>query len=150
MASTLINGQLLRKDYSRIPKVVSIPNLIEVQKKSFSNFLQMDVKPEDRRDVGLQAMFKSVFPINDFSSIASLEFVKFMLLEPKYTRDVGLQAMFKSVFPINDFSSIASLEFVKFMLLEPKYTVEECHQKGMTYSAPIKLQVRAGEVNRLG
>jgi DNA-directed RNA polymerase subunit beta len=104
MASS-INGQFLRKDYSGIPKVVSIPNLIEVQRRSFRHFLQMDVKPEERRDVGLQAMFKSVFPINDFSSTASLE-------------------------------------FVKYMLLEPKYTVEECHQKGMTYSAPIKLQVR--------
>jgi DNA-directed RNA polymerase subunit beta len=105
MASSLINGQFLRKDYSRIPTVVGIPNLIEVQKRSFTNFLQMDVKPEDRRDSGLQAMFKSVYPIQDFGSTATLE-------------------------------------FVKYTLLEPKYSVEECHQKGMTYSAPIKLQVR--------
>jgi DNA-directed RNA polymerase subunit beta len=105
MASSLINGQFLRKDYSRIPKVVSIPNLIEVQKKSFSNFLQMDVKPEDRRDLGLQAMFKSVFPIQDFGSTATLE-------------------------------------FVKYTLLEPKYTVEECHQKGMTYSARTRTRTQ--------
>ncbi len=82
-----MNGQLLRKDYSRIGKVVSMPNLIEVQKKSFVQFLQLEEKPEERADVGLQAVFKSAFPIKDFSSTASLEFVKYSLLEPKYTVD---------------------------------------------------------------
>ncbi len=77
----------MRKDYSRIGKVVSMPNLIEVQKKSFVHFLQLDSKPEDRADLGLQAVFKSAFPIKDFSNTASLEFVKYQLLEPKYTVD---------------------------------------------------------------
>jgi len=80
-----IIGQVLRKDYSRIGKVVSMPNLIEVQKKSFVQFLQLENKPEDRADLGLQAVFKSAFPIKDFSNTASLEFVKYQLLEPKYT-----------------------------------------------------------------
>ena len=105
MASTLINGEVLRKDYSRIPKVVGIPNLIEVQKDSFSAFLQKYVDPDKRENVGLESMFRGLFPIHDFSGTASLE-------------------------------------YVKYTLLEPKYTVGECHQKGMTYSAPIKLQVR--------
>ncbi|MBI5467532.1 MAG: DNA-directed RNA polymerase subunit beta [Deltaproteobacteria bacterium] len=86
-SSHQINGQVLRKDYSRIGKVVSMPNLIEVQKKSFVHFLQLDSKPEDRADLGLQAVFKSAFPIKDFSNTASLEFVKYQLLEPKYTVD---------------------------------------------------------------
>ncbi|MBI5644273.1 MAG: DNA-directed RNA polymerase subunit beta [Deltaproteobacteria bacterium] len=86
-SSHLMNGQVLRKDYSRIGKVVSMPNLIEVQKKSFVQFLQLDLKPEDRKDTGLQAVFKSAFPIKDFSGNASLEFVKYTLLEPKYTVD---------------------------------------------------------------
>src|SRR5574337_181742 len=86
-SSHLTNGQVLRKDYSRIGKVVSMPNLIEVQKKSFVQFLQLDLKPEERKDVGLQAVFKSAFPIKDFSGNASLEFVKYSLLEPKYTVD---------------------------------------------------------------
>ncbi len=65
-----------------------MPNLIEVQKKSFVQFLQLEVqKPEDRADAGLQAVFKSAFPIKDFSGNASLEFVKYSLLEPKYTVD---------------------------------------------------------------
>ncbi|MBI2413404.1 MAG: DNA-directed RNA polymerase subunit beta [Deltaproteobacteria bacterium] len=86
-SSHLINGQVLRKDYSRIGKVVSMPNLIEVQKKSFVQFLQLDHKAEERKDTGLQAVFKSAFPIKDFSGNASLEFVKYALLEPKYTTD---------------------------------------------------------------
>ncbi|MBI1911273.1 MAG: DNA-directed RNA polymerase subunit beta [Deltaproteobacteria bacterium] len=86
-SSHLMNGQVLRKDYSRIGKVVNMPNLIEVQKKSFVQFLQLDLKPEERQDVGLQAVFKSAFPIKDFSNTASLEYVKYALLEPKYTED---------------------------------------------------------------
>ena len=57
----LINGHLLRKDYSRIGKVVNIPDLIEVQKKSFKEFLQLDVKPEDRKNSGLTPFLKASF-----------------------------------------------------------------------------------------
>ncbi|MBI5559972.1 MAG: DNA-directed RNA polymerase subunit beta [Deltaproteobacteria bacterium] len=85
MAGTLINGHLLRKDYSRIGKVIDFPDLVEVQKKSFSLFLQTDVKPEDRLDAGLHGVLKGIFPIKDFSDIASLDFVRYELLQPKYT-----------------------------------------------------------------
>ena len=88
---SLINGHLLRKDYSRIGKVVEIPDLIEVQKESFAQFMQLAVDPEKRSDTGLQAVFKGVFPVKDFSSTASLEFVKYKLLEPKYTVGECLQ-----------------------------------------------------------
>ncbi|NVJ93062.1 MAG: DNA-directed RNA polymerase subunit beta, partial [Methylocystaceae bacterium] len=81
------------------------PNLIEVQKSSYEHFLQANVKPEDRIDNGLQAVFKSVFPINDFSERGTLEYV--------------------------------SYEFE-----EPKYDVEECQQRGMTFSAPLKMTLR--------
>ncbi|MEK7773460.1 MAG: DNA-directed RNA polymerase subunit beta [Deltaproteobacteria bacterium] len=84
-SSQLFNEQVLRKDYSRIGRVVSMPNLIEVQKKSFAQFLQTELSAEERKDVGLQTVFKSAFPIKDFGSTASLEFVKYILLEPKYT-----------------------------------------------------------------
>jgi len=82
-----MSGRFLRKDYSRIGKVVDMPNLIEVQKKSFVHFLQLEEKSDARSDLGLQAVFKSAFPIKDFSNTASLEFVKYSLLEPKYTVD---------------------------------------------------------------
>jgi len=82
-----MSGRFLRKDYSRIGKVISMPNLIEVQKKSFVHFLQLEEKADARSDLGLQAVFKSAFPIKDFSNTASLEFVRYTLLDPKYTVD---------------------------------------------------------------
>ncbi|MEK6531894.1 MAG: DNA-directed RNA polymerase subunit beta [Deltaproteobacteria bacterium] len=86
-SSTLTDVNILRKDYSRIGRVVDMPNLIDVQKKSFVQFLQAEAKPEERAEQGLQAVFKGVFPIKDFSETASLEFVRFSLLEPKYNID---------------------------------------------------------------
>ncbi|MFQ5465965.1 MAG: DNA-directed RNA polymerase subunit beta, partial [Thermodesulfobacteriota bacterium] len=86
-SSRLSNGLDLRKDFSRIGHVVAMPNLIEVQKESFAQFLQLDRDPDKREDAGLQAVFKSAFPIKDFSGTASLEFAKFTLLEPKYNVD---------------------------------------------------------------
>jgi len=74
----------IRKDFSRIPSILEIPNLIEIQKKTFDRFLQSNVELEKRENVGLQAVFNSVFPIKDFNDSASLEFVGYTLEEPKY------------------------------------------------------------------
>jgi len=90
MAQTLINGHLLRKDFSRIGKVLEIPDLIEVQKKSFREFLQLGAVQESD-EAGLQSIFKGVFPITDFSGNSSLEFVSYDLLTPKYTEAECLQ-----------------------------------------------------------
>src|SRR5207245_11594427 len=86
-------------------KLNGIPKLNEIQKRSYEEFLQKDVAPEARKDQGLQAVFKSVFPIKDFNETASLE-------------------------------------FVSYTLSEPKYDVEECHQRGMTFAAPLKVTVQ--------
>ena len=67
-----------RTDFSRIRTKVKIPNLIEVQKRSYERFLQMYTAPEDREDIGLQAVFKSIFPIEDFRETCSLEFVELL------------------------------------------------------------------------
>ena len=61
---------------------------------------------------------------------------------PEKREDTGLQGVFKSVFPIKDFNETSSLEFVSYHLEKPKYDVDECHQRGMTFSAPIKVVVR--------
>jgi DNA-directed RNA polymerase subunit beta len=74
----------VRRSFGRIPEVAPMPNLIEVQKSSYDAFLQMGTTPETRGDVGLQEVFKSVFPIRDFSERAMLEFVRYELEEPKY------------------------------------------------------------------
>ncbi|TMB51892.1 MAG: DNA-directed RNA polymerase subunit beta [Deltaproteobacteria bacterium] len=104
-SSRVPNNLRARRTFGRIKKIIDIPNLIEIQRRSYEEFLQKDVTPEQRKDQGLQAVFKSVFPIKDFNETASLE-------------------------------------FVSFTLSEPKYDVEECHQRGMTYAAPLKVTVQ--------
>ncbi|MGE0725319.1 MAG: DNA-directed RNA polymerase subunit beta, partial [Alphaproteobacteria bacterium] len=84
MANTFSGRKRIRKSFGRISEVAPMPNLIEVQKSSYDHFLQMAVPHESRSDVGLQEVFKSVFPIRDFSERAQLEFVRYELEVPKY------------------------------------------------------------------
>ncbi|MGA8642066.1 DNA-directed RNA polymerase subunit beta [Candidatus Binatus sp.] len=106
MAQVHVTSNLrIRRSFGKIKKIIEIPNLIEIQKRSYDDFLQVGVSTEDRADVGLQAVFKSVFPIKDFNETASLE-------------------------------------FVSYELGTPKYDVEECHQRGMTYAAPLKVKIQ--------
>ncbi len=105
MPATVQNNFRVRKSFAKIQKIIEIPNLINIQKQSYEKFLQADTPVEKREDVGLQGVFKSVFPIRDFNETSSLE-------------------------------------FVSYHLEKPKYDVDECHQRGMTYSAPIKVVVR--------
>jgi DNA-directed RNA polymerase subunit beta len=84
MAKSYTGRKRVRKNFGRIPSVAPMPNLIEVQKSSYDHFLQMDTAPELRANVGLQEVFKSVFPIKDFSERGTLEFVKYELEQPKY------------------------------------------------------------------
>lgn len=87
MAMSFTGRKRVRKSFGRIPEVIQMPNLIEVQKSSYDYFLQMDVIPEQRQNVGLQEVFRSVFPIKDFSERSQLEFVRYELEEPKYDVD---------------------------------------------------------------
>jgi DNA-directed RNA polymerase subunit beta len=105
MAYSIANNHLLRKNFATIKNIIDIPNLIDIQKNSYRRFLQTDV-PLDLR------------------------------------KNIGLEAVFRSVFPIKDFSETSSLEYVSYTLNKPKYDVEECHQRGMTYAAPMKVKVR--------
>ena len=73
----------IRKNFSTVPSVMELPNLIETQKQSYARFLQID-NPESREEIGLQGAFKSVFPIFDFNETASLEFVSYRLGQPTY------------------------------------------------------------------
>ena len=81
----------VRKSFSNIPRIIDIPNLLEIQKLSFERFLQTGVEMEKRENVGLQAVFNSVFPIRDFNDTASLEFVGYTLEQPKYDVQECLQ-----------------------------------------------------------
>ncbi|HEY7166673.1 MAG TPA: DNA-directed RNA polymerase subunit beta [Candidatus Binatia bacterium] len=105
MPVQVANNFRIRRSFGRIKKIIDLPYLIEIQKNSYELFLQKDVSPTQRQNLGLQEVFKSVFPIKDFNETASLE-------------------------------------FVSYSLGEPKYDVEECHQRGMTYAAPLKVTVQ--------
>jgi DNA-directed RNA polymerase subunit beta len=107
MAQTVtFNGRRrIRKFFGSIPEVTEMPNLIEVQKASYDQFLMTEEPEGGRGDEGLQAVFKSVFPITDFSGAAMLEFVRY------------------------DFEA-------------PKFDVDECRQRDLTYSAPLKVTLR--------
>jgi DNA-directed RNA polymerase subunit beta len=75
----------VRKDFSRIPTILEIPDLIEIQKRSYDTFLQKDLASDKRRDMGLQAAFRSVYPIYDFNETAMVDYLGYSLGEPKYT-----------------------------------------------------------------
>jgi DNA-directed RNA polymerase subunit beta len=105
MAFQVANNLRFRRSFGRIRKIIDLPYLIEIQKNSYDLFLQKDTAPLERQGIGLQEVFKSVFPIKDFNETASLE-------------------------------------FVSYSLGEPKYDVEECHQRGMTFAAPLKVTVQ--------
>jgi len=79
-----INTKKIRKSFGKIPLVTSLPNLVEVQKRSFDSFLQLKTDPEKRDNIGLHSIFKSVFPINDYTERATVDYVSYNLGIPKY------------------------------------------------------------------
>ncbi len=93
-----------RRSYSRIPKVMDLPDLLEIQTKSYSGFLQADIPPRQRKKEGLNGVFQSLFPVNDVKGYYSLEFDGYKL---------GV----------------------------PKYTIKECKERGMTFAAPLKVDM---------
>ncbi len=84
MTEPPVNGLIERKDFSRIFASIDIPDLIEIQKRSYEQFLQMEGHPERREDKGLQAALTGVFPIADYNNTAVLEFSSYSLGTPKY------------------------------------------------------------------
>ena len=74
-----------RKYFGKIKEVYSMPNLLEVQLKSYFNFLQLDIKPEDRKVEGLQEVFQDIFPIESFDRQFRLEFISYSLGKSKYS-----------------------------------------------------------------
>ena len=81
MAETSLLPLRERVSFGKIPAAISLPNLIEVQRKSYDRFLQMDVPSREREDVGLQEVFRTIFPISDFRETATLEFVEYSIGE---------------------------------------------------------------------
>jgi DNA-directed RNA polymerase subunit beta len=91
MTKSFTGRKRIRKSFGRIPEVAPMPNLIDVQRASYEAFLQMNVTPDSRTNTGLQEVFKSVFPIDDFAGRGRLEFVNYELEEPKYDVEECIQ-----------------------------------------------------------
>src|ERR1700733_6802105 len=157
-----------RVDFSKIKTTIPIPNLIEVQKKSYERFLQMDLLPSERDDTGLESVFKSVFPISDFRGLSQLEFVDYAIgnWECKCGNLKGLHHLRSTCrnpacgatiktdpFHLGDVLCHRCGTFNKNIVtfcnrcgdpvgLQLKYDVTECEERGMTYAAPLKVTIR--------
>jgi DNA-directed RNA polymerase subunit beta len=105
MKNLLTRHRRVRKDFSKIKAIIAVPNLLEVQKRSFDAFLQKGVRAGDRADSGLQGVFSSIFPIHDFKGQLTLEYVSYDISAPKFDED-------------------------------------ECRERGMTFAAPLKVNIR--------
>ena len=91
MAQSFTGKKRIRKSFGRIPEAVQMPNLIEVQRSSYEQFLQRETRAVNRIDEGIEAVFKSVFPIKDFNERATLEYVSYEFEEPKYDVEECIQ-----------------------------------------------------------
>ncbi|MGA3167310.1 MAG: DNA-directed RNA polymerase subunit beta [Terriglobia bacterium] len=161
------NGAVRQRiNFSKIPTVIKIPNLIEVQRRSYERFLQMNLLPSEREDVGLQAVFNSVFPITDFRGIAQLDFVDYSIgnWECKCGSLKGLHhlrstckncghTVITDPFKVGDVLCTKCGTFNKNVVtfcnkcgdpvaLQLKYDVTECQERGMTFAAPLKVTIR--------
>jgi DNA-directed RNA polymerase subunit beta len=155
-----------RIDFSKIRTAVPIPNLIEIQKKSYERFLQMNRLASEREDVGLQSVFKSVFPISDFRENSSLEFIEYSIgnWECKCGRLQGLEHLRAKcagcgtvliadpygegavICPTCGRANDAKGDICDLcgttVQMKLKYDVEECQERGMTFAVPLKVTIR--------
>ncbi|MPZ20933.1 MAG: DNA-directed RNA polymerase subunit beta [Luteitalea sp.] len=166
MTSLATNVYRDRIDFSKIRTTVPIPNLIEIQKKSYERFLQMNRLAEEREDIGLQAVFKSVFPISDFRENSSLEFIEYSIgnWQCKCGRLEGLIHLRKPCVSCGSplvadpygghevvCAKCGQVSEVRADICDTcgqtvemklKYDVEECQERGMTYAVPLKVTIR--------
>ncbi|MAG69121.1 MAG: DNA-directed RNA polymerase subunit beta [Acidobacteria bacterium] len=155
-----------RIDFSKISTTVPIPNLIEIRRKSYERFLQMNRLPSEREDAGLQSVFKSVFPISDFRENSSLEFIEYSIgnWECKCGRLAGLQHLrvpcagcgAELVAAPYGSHEVLCAECGRANIargdvcdvcgnnveLKLKYDVDECQERSMTYAVPLKVTIR--------
>jgi DNA-directed RNA polymerase subunit beta len=155
-----------RVDFSKIKAVFPMPDLLDIQTQSYREFLQMDLLPEERKDSGLQAALKDVFPISDFKETTELEFLSYSIgtWECKCGRlkgvensrakcnacqtllPAGMEISEKEVCPFCGAARKIELPLCEHcgdrVGLQIKYSPMECLQKGYTYSIPLKLKVQ--------
>ena len=155
-----------RVDFSKIKAVFPMPDLLDIQTKSYAEFLQMELLPEERKDTGLQAALKDVFPISDFKETTELEFLSYSIgtweckcgrlkgVENSRARCNACQTLLpadvefteKEICPFCGAARKIELPLCEHcgdrVGLKLKYTPMECIQKGYSYSIPLKLKVQ--------
>tara|TARA_B100000959_G_scaffold287596_1_gene374751 strand:- start:16717 stop:20766 length:4050 start_codon:yes stop_codon:yes gene_type:complete len=122
-----------RMDFSKIPSVIDIPNLLELQTKSYEKFLQMRTKPDDRQMIGLQEIFTKCFPISDFNKTATLELKGYEIgiWECKCGEYSGLGG-----------PGVNCPKCKTEVVYKEKLHVDECKQRGSSYVAPLKIMIQ--------
>ncbi len=160
------NKYVERISFSKIKSPVDIPDLLEIQKKSYKTFLQIDELPDNRKDIGIQAAFKSIFPTSDFKEIAKLEFVNYSIGDWQckcgtlkgvenarpYCSNCGVSLSSEvrtgkdSVCPVCHSKGSVKYKICEHcgdrVRLKFKYIPEECLDKGYDYSVPLRVKLR--------
>ena len=155
-----------RRNFSKIRSFMDLPNLIDVQRRSYERFLQMNLLPEEREESGLQSVFTSVFPFADFRGACELQFVKYAIgnWECKCGRLKGLEHLRmdcrncgKRIVTAHPHEEVVACTHCGVQNpnrvtlcdvcgnpvdLQMKYSVAECQERGMTYSVPLKVTFR--------
>jgi len=163
---TLAPGQQERHTFGKIRTFLPLPNLIDVQRKSYVDFLQMDLLPQERDEIGLEAVFRSVFPFSDFRETCALEYVSYRIGDWK-SRSGRLEGLQHLRFPCEHCGQTVRVQDPRASKVECRvcghpnpnrvtidevcgtpvelrlpYTVAECQERGMTYSVPLKVTFR--------
>ncbi|MBN1273857.1 MAG: DNA-directed RNA polymerase subunit beta [Candidatus Aminicenantes bacterium] len=155
-----------RQDFSKIKTAFPMPDLLDIQKKSYAEFLQMELLPDEREDNGLQAAFKDIFPVSDFKETTQLDFISYSIgnweckcgrlkgVENSRRRCEGCGTLLPSDIELTEneicpyCGAIKKIEIPVCehcgdkVRLNMKYSPNECLQKGYTYSVPLRLKVR--------
>ena len=166
MRTTINRTNSRRRDFSRIVTTLPIPNLIDVQRRSYERFLQMALLPEERSNQGLQAVFTSIFPFSDFRETCSLDFVKYSIgdwqckcgtlegLEYLRMTCVNCDSKIKTDHPLEETVTCPECGFVNKnqvtkcdtcgypVDMQLNYTIQDCQERGMTFAVPLKVTFR--------
>lgn len=155
-----------RRNFSNIPTSLPIPNLIDVQRRSYERFLQMALLPEEKVNQGLQSVFTSIFPFADFRETCSLDYVKYSIgdwqckcgtlqgLEYLRMTCVNCNSKIKTDHPLEESVTCPECGFINKnqvtkcdtcgypVDLQLKYSIQDCQQRGMTFAVPLKVTFR--------
>jgi len=166
MLNELKNIYRERVDFSKIKGSFPMPDMLAIQKKSYKEFLQMELLPEERKDVGLQAAFKDIFPVSDFKETTQLDFISYSIgnweckcgrlkdVESSRRRCDGCGTLLPPEVELTDKEICPYCHAIKKIEipicdhcgdrveLKMKYSSMECLQKGYTYSIPLRIKVR--------